>query len=239
MDARGIKTGFAFLKSTAGYDILMSLIPFSAVDTYLNVFFVGFLNTILVSILGIFFATILGFIFGVMYFSPNWLIRKISVVYVEIFRNIPVLLQVVFWYSAVLLTLPSARQSMSLGESVFLNVRGLYLPKLIGGAGSGFVYSILALTIISVFVLKYWAKKRQDLTGQQFPLLSISIAMIIGLPLLASLVTGLPFTVEYPELKGFGFRGGISIIPELMALVVALSVYTYLKDKQKLLEVLA
>jgi len=115
---------------------------------------------------------------------------------------------------------------MSLGESVFLNVRGLYVPKLIGGDGSGFVYSILALAVAGIFALRYWAKKRQDETGQQFPVLSTSIAMIVGLPAIAALVTGLPFTVEYPVLKGFGFRGGISVIPELMALVVALSVYT-------------
>jgi len=226
MEASGIKTGFGFLGSTAGYDVLMSLIPFSATDSYFRIFIVGFLNTALVSVLGIILATILGFVFGVMYFSQNWLLKKISTIYVEIFRNIPVLLQVFFWYFAVLAALPSAKNSMSLGESVFLNVRGLYVPKLIGGDGSGFVYSILALAIAGVFALKYWAKKRQDETGQQFPVLSTSIAMIIGLPVLAALVTGLPFTVEYPVLKGFGFRGGISVIPELMALVVALSVYT-------------
>lgn len=226
MQAIGIKTGFAFLGSTAGYDVLMSLISFETTDTYARIFVVGLLNTILVSVIGIFFATILGFIFGVAYFSHNWLIRKVSTVYVETFRNIPLLLQVFFWYFAVLATLPSARQSLSLGEAVFLNVRGLYIPKLVGGDGSNLVHIALGIAIVGIFILRSWAKKRQELTGQQFPLLYVSLAMLVGLPLLASLVTGLPFTVEYPALKGFNYFGGITIIPELMALVLALSVYT-------------
>ncbi|MFT6791219.1 MAG: general L-amino acid transport system permease protein, partial [Cellvibrionaceae bacterium] len=135
MEATGIKTGFDFLSATAGYDVLMSLISFDATDTYGRIFIVGFLNTILVSFIGIFFATVLGFIFGVAYFSHNWLIRKIAIIYVEIFRNIPLLLQVFFWYFAVLSALPSTRESLSLGEAFFLNVRGFYFPKFIGEGG--------------------------------------------------------------------------------------------------------
>jgi general L-amino acid transport system permease protein len=226
MEARGIKSGFDFLSASAGYDVLMSLIPFQSTDTYARIFVVGFLNTILVSIIGIFFATILGFIFGVAYFSQNWLIKKIAITYVEIFRNIPLLLQVFFWYSAVLAALPSPRDSLSIGESIFLNVRGLFLPRFIGDSGSILFYAAIIVAVIGIFILKRWAKKRQELTGEQFPVLYTSLGMIFGLPLLALIVTGFPFTIEYPELKGFNFRGGVTVIPELMALSIALSVYT-------------
>ena len=226
MEATGIKTGFSFLGASAGYDVLMTLIPFESTDTYGKIFIVGFLNTLLVSAIGIFFATILGFIFGVAAFSHNLLIRKAALVYVEIFRNIPLLLQVFFWYFAVLSALPGARQSLSLGEAIFLNVRGLYLPKMVGGDLFWLAEAALGVAIVGIFVLRRWAKKRQDETGQQFPVLNTSIAMVIGLPLLALIVTGFPFTMEYPALKGFNYFGGITVIPELMALAIALSVYT-------------
>lgn len=227
LEAAGIKSGFGFLSNAAGYDVLMSLIPFESTNSYMRVFIVGLLNTILVSALGIFFATVLGFIFGVMYFSKNWLIQKLSVIYVETFRNIPLLLQILFWYSAVLATLPGVRDSLSLGEAIFLNIRGLFIPKLVGqGGGSTFVYIVAFIAVIGIFVLRSWAKKRQDTTGQQFPVFYASIAMLVGLPLVAALLTGFPFVVDYPVLKGFGFKGGVTVIPELMALTIALSVYT-------------
>ena len=226
MEATGIKTGFDFLGAAAGHDVLMSLISFESTDTYGRIFIVGFLNTLLVSAIGIFFATLLGFIFGVAHFSHNWLIRKVALVYVEIFRNVPLLLQVFFWYFAVLSSLPGARQSLSLGEAVFLNVRGLYLPKLIGGDLSSLVWIALGAAVAGIFVLRRWAKKRQELTGQQFPVLKTSIAMVILFPLLVAALAGFPFTVEYPALKGFNYFGGITVIPELMSLAIALSVYT-------------
>lgn len=226
MEATGIKTGFDFLGAAAGYDVLMSLISFESTDTYGRIFVVGFLNTLLVSAIGIFFATLLGFIFGVAHFSHNWLIRKVALVYVEIFRNVPLLLQVFFWYFAVLSSLPGARQSLSLGEAVFLNVRGLYMPKLIGGDLSSLVWIALGAAVAGIFVLRRWAKKRQELTGQQFPVLKTSIAMVILFPLIVAALTGFPFTVEYPALKGFNYFGGITVIPELMSLAIALSVYT-------------
>ena len=226
MEAIGIKTGFSFLSSAAGYDVLMSLIPFESTDTYGRIFVVGFLNTLLVSAIGIVFATILGFVFGVAHFSHNWVVRKIALVYVEIFRNIPLLLQVFFWYFAVLASLPGARQSLSLGEAVFLNVRGLYFPKLIGNDIAWVVWAALVAAIAGIFVLRRWAKRRQDETGQQFPVLKASVGLIIGLPLIAAVLTGFPFTVEYPALKGFNYFGGVTVIPELMALAIALSVYT-------------
>lgn len=227
MEATGVKTGFSFLNSSSGYDVLMSLISYDATDTYLKVFIVGFLNTILVSVIGIIFATILGFLFGVMHFSQNWLIKKIAQVYVETFRNVPLLLQVFFWYFAVLAALPSARNSLSIGEAIFLNIKGLYLPKAVGeGLGATLVYIAFVIAIIGVFLLKRWAKKRQDLTGKQFPVFKASLGLLIGLPLLVLLLTGIPFHIEYPELQGFSHQGGITVIPELMALSIALSVYT-------------
>ncbi len=226
MESRGIKSGFDFLFAASGFDILMTLVPYSATSTYAMTFVVGLLNTILVSIIGIVLATIIGFIVGIAYFSHNWLVKRISIIYVETFRNIPLLLQVFFWYFAVLATLPSARQSLSLGEVIFLNVRGLYLPDLIGSAGSSVVYGSIAIAIAAIIVLKKWARKRQDETGEQFPVFVTSLAIFFGLPLVTLFVMGVPFTWEFPELRGFNFSGGITVIPELMALVIALAVYT-------------
>lgn len=226
MEALGAKTGFSFLSSSAGYDVLMSLIPFESTDTYARIFVVGFLNTVLVSAIGILFATLLGFIFGIAHFSHNWLIRKLAVVYIEIFRNIPLLLQVFFWYFAVLSALPGARESLSLGEAFFLNVRGFYFPKLIGEEWSSVFYLSILASIIGIFFIHRWAKAKQALTGEQFPVFSVGLAVFIGLPLLALILTGFPFSIEYPTLKGFNYFGGVTVIPELMALSISLSVYT-------------
>ena len=225
MESRGIKSGFDFLSSTAGFDILMSLIPYDATHTYGRTFVVGLLNTILVSVIGIVLSTIVGFIIGVAHFSHNWLIRKLATVYVEIFRNIPLLLQIFFWYFAVLSTLPGARQSLSLGEAIFLTVRGLYLPDIIADSGAAFVQATIIIGIIGTFFVKRWARKRQDETGQQFPVLYAGIALILGLPLIALIATGIPFHFEYPVLRGFNYSGGITVIPELMALALSLTIY--------------
>ena len=225
MESRGIKSGFDFLSSTAGFDILMSLIPYDATHTYGRTFVVGLLNTILVSVIGIVLSTIVGFIIGVAHFSHNWLIRKLATVYVEIFRNIPLLLQIFFWYFAVLSTLPGARQSLSLGEAIFLNVRGLYLPDIIADSGAACVPATIIFGIIGTFFVKRWARKRQDETGQQFPVLYAGIGLILGLPLIALIATGIPFHFEYPVLRGFNYSGGITVIPELMALALSLTIY--------------
>ncbi len=226
MEARGIQSGFDFLWSTAGFDILMSLIPYDATYSYGRTFLVGLLNTILVSVIGIFLATVIGFLMGIAHFSNNWFIKKSSLVYIETFRNIPLLLQIFFWYSAVLSTLPSASNSLSFGEAFFLNVRGFYMPNLMGESGSGFVYATLFAAIIGIFFLRRWAKKRQEQTGLQFPVFYAGIALIVILPAIATLIMGLPFYWEYPTLQGFNYAGGITIIPELIALALALSIYT-------------
>ncbi|MDK9735765.1 amino acid ABC transporter permease [Vibrio sp. D404a] len=226
LEARGIATGFDFLTQEAGFGIGLTLVEYDETFSYGRTFVVGLLNTALVSVLGIVLATVLGFSMGVARLSSNWLVSRFAAVYIEIFRNIPLLLQIFFWYFAVLQALPSARQSLSLGEAIFLNVRGLYLPAPVLEQGSSIVIAALIAGIVATFIINIWANNKQKLTGQQTPMLRIALSLIVGLPLVVYFVLGMPISAEYPELKGFNFRGGISIIPELAALVLALSIYT-------------
>ena len=226
LEARGIATGFDFLSQEAGFGIGLTLVEYDETFSYGRTFVVGLLNTALVSVLGIILATVLGFTMGVARLSSNWLVSRFAAVYIEIFRNIPLLLQIFFWYFAVLQALPSARQSLSLGEAIFLNVRGLYLPAPVLEQGSSFVIGALIVGIIATIIINIWANNKQKLTGQQTPMLRVALSLIVGLPLVVYFVLGMPISAEYPELKGFNFRGGISIIPELAALVLALSIYT-------------
>lgn len=226
LESRGIATGLGFLNQEAGFGIGLSLVEYDETHTYGRTFIVGLLNTALVSILGILFATVLGFTMGIARLSSNWLISRCAAVYIETFRNIPLLLQIFFWYFAVLQALPSPRQSLSLGESIFLNVRGLFFPGPIFEEGSNLIGMAVIIAIVFIIFLSKWAKNKQTLTGQQTPLLRYSLLALIGLPTIAYFISGMPISIDYPELKGFNFKGGISIIPELAALVVALSVYT-------------
>jgi general L-amino acid transport system permease protein len=222
----GIASGFGFLSSPSGFDIIQSLIPYSPTSSYGQVFWVALLNTLLVSVLGIVFATLLGFVIGVARLSKNWLISRLALVYIETFRNVPLLLQIFFWYFAVLRAMPSPRQSLSLGETVFLNIRGLYLPAPQFQPGFGGVLAAFGLAIVLVFLLVRWSRRRQEATGQQFPVLSASLALLFGLPLLAFWLAGSPLVWQIPELQGFNFRGGWVIIPEMASLLLALSIYT-------------
>ena len=226
LEQRGIATGFSFLKQKAGFGIIQTLIPYTEANTYGRTFVVGLLNTILVSVLGIICATILGFIVGVARLSSNWLISKMAAVYIETFSNLPLLLQIFFWYFAVLRTLPSPKQSLHLGERFFLNIRGVYLPRPIFEDGFGWVTATLIIVVLCIIFLKLWANKRQEETGQQFPVLLTSLGLLVSLPTIAYFVTGMPLAWELPALKGFNFRGGITVIPELAALLIALTVYT-------------
>lgn len=226
MESRGISTGFGFLDETAGFGIIMSLIPYDATMSYGRTFLVGLTNTLLVSAMGIVAATILGFILGVARLSSNWLVAKVALVYIEVIRNIPLLLQIFFWYFAVLSNLPSPRQSVDVGGAVFLNNRGLYLPEPVTQEGFGLVWGVLIVAIVAVVALRLWAKKRQLATGQIFPTFKVGLSALVLLPLLAYLVAGQPLTWDIPALKGFNFGGGITIIPELAALWIALSLYT-------------
>ncbi|EPE5296970.1 amino acid ABC transporter permease [Vibrio parahaemolyticus] len=226
LDARGIATGFGFLKQEAGFGIGLTLIEYNETYSYGRTFIVGLLNTALVSVLGIILATAIGFTMGVARLSTNWLVSRLAAVYIETFRNIPLLLQIFFWYFAVLQALPSARQSLSLGEAIFLNVRGLYFPAPVFNEDSGVVIAAFVIGLIATISISIWARNKQRLTGQQTPMGRIGLGLLVGLPLLVYFVSGMPISLEYPELKGFNFKGGISIIPELAALLLALSVYT-------------
>ncbi|MEL7292493.1 MAG: amino acid ABC transporter permease [Pseudomonadota bacterium] len=226
LESRGIATGFDFLTQEAGFGIGLTLIEYDETFSYGRTFVVGLLNTALVSFFGIILATVLGFIMGVARLSSNWLVSRFAAVYIEIFRNVPLLLQIFFWYFAVLQALPSARQSMSLGEAIFLNVRGLYFPAPIFEAGSSVVIGALVLGIVATILINVWAKNRQKLTGQITPMGRIALGLCVGLPVVVYFIMGSPISAEYPELKGFNFQGGISIIPELAALMLALSIYT-------------
>lgn len=226
LEQRGISTGFAFLSSEAGFGIIQTLIPYDETYSFGRTFIVGLLNTLLVSALGIFIATLLGFVIGVARLSSNWLVARMAAAYIEIFRNIPLLLQIFFWYFAVLRALPSPRQSLALGDWAFLNIRGLYLPSPLPQPGAWLILVALAAGIIAVILIARWARHRQKATGQTFHTVYVSLAILIGLPLVTYLACGRPLSWELPELRGFNFRGGMTLIPELIALVVALSIYT-------------
>lgn len=226
LETRGITTGFDFLDDPAGFAIAQSLIPYSEIDTYGRTFVVGLLNTLLVSFLGIIGATILGFIIGVSRLSSNWLIARLASAYVELFRNIPLLLQMFFWYFAVLRTLPSPRNSVNIGDSAFLNVRGLYLPEPLPGTGFYWVGVALLIAIALSIGLVRWNKRRQEATGKRFAAGWLSLGLILALPVLVFFLLGAPLAWGFPELKGFNFRGGITIIPEFLALWLSLTIYT-------------
>jgi general L-amino acid transport system permease protein len=223
---QGIASGFDFLGSTAGFSILMTLIEYSEEDTYFRAFIVSLLNTLLVAGIGIFFATILGFLIGVARLSSNWVLSKMAAVYIEILRNIPLLLQIFFWYFGVLRTLPSPKQSINLFDTYFLNIRGLYSPSPIFEPGFGLVAWAFVIALVGVFFMARWAHKRQQETGQQFHTVYFSLGLLVGLPLIAAVIAGFPLSWNYPALKGFNFKGGFVVIPELVALVLALSLYT-------------
>ncbi len=226
MEARGISTGFAFLSEKSGFDILMSLIPYSSDSTYGSTFVVGLLNTLLVGFLGIILATLLGFTMGIARLSKNWVIAKIATFYIEIFRNIPLLIQLFFWYIAVLGVLPSARGSHSLFDSFFLNVRGLYLPAPIAEDGMIFTGIAFIIGLIATFFVSKWANNKQIKTGKRPPVFLIALGLLILAPLVVFFISGSPLSWDIPKLAGFNFKGGIEIIPELFALLLGLSIYT-------------
>ena len=223
---RGLASGFHFLGVESQFDIQMTLIEYSPTSTYFDSFIVGLLNTLLVAGIGILFATLIGFTVGIMRLSSNWLIAKIAEAYVEILRNIPLLLQIFFWYFAVLRALPKPKQSLEFYDSVFLNNRGLFIPDTVFGEGSSIIFYLLWLTIAISIGIFIWAKRRQNRTGERFPAFYVSSALILATFFISLAATGFPVSFEYPELKGFNFKGGIKLIPELVALTFALAMYT-------------
>jgi len=223
---RGISSGFGFLGSPAGFDIGITLVPYTMTSSNARVYLVGLVNTLVVAVVGIVFATLWGFVLGVLRLSRNWLVAKLAAVYVDIIRNVPLLLQILFWYFGVFNSLPALRQSISIGGGLFLNQRGLYGPAPIFGAGFAAIPVAFIVGILAAIGVTVWARRRQMRTGQQFHSFWAGLALILGLPLLAAAATGFPISFNFPELKGFNFTGGLVILPEFIALTLALSLYT-------------
>jgi general L-amino acid transport system permease protein len=223
---RGIASGFGFLWNISGFPISQALVHYELTSSYGRVFVVGLLNTLIVSVIGIFLATILGFVIGILRLSRNWLVAKLAAFYVETLRNIPLLVQCFFWYFGLITPLPGPRQSLSIADAFFVNARGIYTPGLVPEPGFWALPMAFVVGIVATVFVARWAKRRQLLTGQQFPTSQVGLALILGLPVLAALATGLPWSWEYPALKGFNFAGGWWIQPEFLALLVALTMYT-------------
>lgn len=223
---QGIASGFAFLGRTAGFDISQSLIPYANTMSYGRVFLVGLCNTLLVSVLGIVLATILGFLVGIGRLSSNWIVSSFAAAYVEIVRNLPLLLQLFGWYFAVMMSLPRATEPRLLPFSAMINRRGLYLPAPVPEPAMAWVWAACAIAIIGAVALGAWAHRRRLATGQTFPLAPVSAALIIGLPLMAFLAAGRPLSFEVPHLGRYNVEGGLCVSPELAALLIGLTVYT-------------
>ncbi|HLW91153.1 MAG TPA: amino acid ABC transporter permease [Roseiarcus sp.] len=226
MTARGIPLGLGFWDQTAGFDINQKLIPYTPQSTYGRAFWVGLWNTALVGALGIVLATPLGFAVGIARLSRNWILAKAAMVYVEIMRNTPLLLQLLFWYNAVLKNLPSPRQSISLGGFVFLNDRGLYLPNPQFGEGAQWILVALVLAVAAAFGFWYRARQRQAMTGAQAPVALVSLALCLGAPALAYILAGRPIAFDLARLTRFNLTGGLQLYPEFAALVFGLVTYT-------------
>jgi general L-amino acid transport system permease protein len=222
-----IASGFGFWDNTAGFDISQTLIAYTAAgSTYGRAFWVGLLNTLLVAGLGIFFATVIGFIVGIARLSNNWLVAKVATAYVETLRNIPLLLQLLFWYNAVLKALPIVRESYKFPGGIYLNNRGLIVPEPVLQPDFDYVTGALAIGIVASIGFYIWARRRQMQTGQQAPILWVSLGLIVGLPAAVALLLGLPVHFNYPQAGRFNIIGGVGVQPEFLALLFGLSLYT-------------
>jgi general L-amino acid transport system permease protein len=226
LERQNIASGFGFLNERAGFGISQTLIDYTEDDTYQRVLIIGLLNTLLVSVIGIVLASVLGFVIGVARLSSNWLISKIAMVYIEIFRNVPLLLQIMFWYFGVLRNLPSPRRAIEIGDSAFLSNRGIVLPGFTMLEGAGWYVAALAISLTAWFVLRRRAHKKFLATGtpqSYWRVLALGAGAMFAI---AYAMAGFPFAADVPALRGFNFRGGVNIIPEFAALLLALSLYT-------------
>jgi general L-amino acid transport system permease protein len=228
--AQGIDFGFDILENSAGFQINQTLVPYTETSTYARVYVVGLLNTLLVAGLGVVLATIIGFIIGISRLSSNWVVSRGAAVYVEVLRNIPLLLQIFIWYFAVLRLLPAKREALDMGPLGLLNIAGWYAPSVILGEGFWLVPALLIVAILGIIALSSWARRRFLATGQPFPVFITSVGMIVAALvlslLIAAIVWGQPLSLEYPTIGNFGPRGGARIYPELIGLLLALSFYT-------------
>tara|TARA_B100000965_G_C19546560_1_gene738097 strand:+ start:66 stop:1217 length:1152 start_codon:yes stop_codon:yes gene_type:complete len=230
MENRGISFGYGFLSQESSFDVQFSLIEYDGSHSYFRAYLVGLLNTILVSVIGIIFATLIGVIVGIARLSTNLLINKAAAYYVEFFRNIPLLLQIFFWYFAALRALPLPEKAEPIFGVIFLTIKGLFLPAFIWNNLDIFLYSLLA-AIIAIVVIKSYSNKLRESKGKQIPIFYISLGLIIGLPALSFILGGVTLSFEIPELvqlakTSFRFNGGLGLPPELIALTLALALYT-------------
>jgi general L-amino acid transport system permease protein len=222
-----IASGFGFWNNTAGFDISQTLIPYSAsTSTFGRAFWVGLLNTLLVAEIGIVLATVLGFVVGMARLSHNWLVARLAAAYVALIRNVPLLLQLLFWYNAVLKSLPEVRASLRLPGDAFLNDRGLFLPRPEFAPRFIAVVVALLLGIAAAQGLRLWARRRREETGAEVPVLWPALALICGMPVATFVLAGFPLSFNFPEMGRFNVRGGLEILPEFAALVLALAIYT-------------
>ena len=221
-----IASGFEFWNFTSGFDISQTLIDYSSTSTYGRAFWVGLLNTLLVAGIGIVLATVVGFLIGIARLSKNWLLSHIAGGYVELIRNVPLLLQLLFWYNAVLKALPELRDSLVLPGGTFLNNRGLFLPRPLFEPGIGAVFAAFLVGVVGAIAFSIWARRRQDATGQQAPVMWVALGLVVGLPLVVYFFAGSPITLSYPEKGRFNIGGGLEVLPELVALLFGLVLYT-------------
>jgi general L-amino acid transport system permease protein len=229
--AARIASGFGFLSTTSGFDVNQTFIPYTAAtSTYGDAFLVGLLNTLVVAAIGIFFATILGFVVGIARLSKNWVVARVAMVYVEVIRNLPLLLQLLFWYVAVLTSLPGPRQSLNAGDLFFLNQRGLFVPKPTLEGHAWLIPLTFIAGIVATIAFHIWARRQQEQTGRQYPVGSTALGLILGLPALVWVILALvgdrPVSFDIPRLQGFNFRGGMQLFPEFVALLLGLVTYT-------------
>jgi len=224
--ALGKDISFEFLFIPAGYDINQYLIDYNNRDSHLRAGIVGLLNTGLVAFFGIILATFLGVFLGIIRLSKNWLASKLAYWYIEFSRNVPILLHILLWHGIIINTLPHPRQALNLGDLTFLSNRGFYIPKPLTENGIELVYLFFVIAIIFSVLFFKFARKKQDLTGVQYPVFWINLSVIFFLPTIAFFISGMPITLEIPALKGFNFRGGMHMSPELAALTFALGIYT-------------
>jgi general L-amino acid transport system permease protein len=226
MRARGMPMGFGFWNEVAGFDINLHLIKYTNLSTYGRAFWVGLLNTLLIAVICIPLATLLGFAIGVARLSPNWLLSRFALVYTSVLRNTPLLLLLLFWYNAVLKSLPGPRQSISIGDAVFLNNRGLYLPMPVPTDRAVWFAGAIGTAFVLAAGFREWARRRQEREGAQAPVTAVAVALIVGLPVIVWAAGGAPFVFDIAKLSGFNLKGGLQIIPEMAALVFGLVTFT-------------